>query len=113
LADSEGWIDGGQLFPIASTGARSHRGIPTFASLGMRGLENFVLNLWLLVPAATPEADIAQYRRDLEVLATDSGIQQRQANAYLSTPVLSLAEVEKRFAQENRHWQQAAQGVRR
>jgi tripartite-type tricarboxylate transporter receptor subunit TctC len=113
LADSEVWIDGGQLFPIAITGTRSHRGIPTFAGLGMRGLENFVLNLWLLVPVATSEADISQYRRDLEVLATDPGIQQRQANAYLSTPVLSLAEVEKRFAQENRHWQQAAQGVRR
>jgi tripartite-type tricarboxylate transporter receptor subunit TctC len=79
----------------------------------MRGMENFVINYWLLVPAATPEADISQYRRDLEVLATDPGIQQRQVAAYLSTPVLSLAEVEKRFVQENRHWQQAAQGVRR
>ena len=113
LADGEAWIDGGQLYPIAITGTRSHRGIPTFASFGMRGMENFVINYWLLVPSTTPEADISQYRRDLEVLATDPGIQQRQANAYLSTPVLSLAEVEKRFAQENRHWQQATQGVRR
>ena len=113
LADGESWIDGGQLNAIAMTGARSHRGIPTFASLGIRGLENFVINYWLLVPANTPTSDIAMYRRDLEVLATDPGIQQRQASAYLSTPTLSLAEVERRFAQEQRHWQQATQGVRR
>lgn len=113
LADGESWIDGGQLNAIAMTGSRSHRGIPTFASLGIRGLENFVINYWLLVPANTPASDIALYRRDLEILSTDPGIQQRQASAYLSTPTLSLAEVERRFAQEQRHWQQAAAGVRR
>jgi tripartite-type tricarboxylate transporter receptor subunit TctC len=113
LNDVEPQADAGKTKILAITGTRSINGYPTFASLGVKGLENVSASYGVYASAEMPADRVREMYEIIKQAHRNSEIQESYTKQYFTTtPEMSFAETQAWYRQQARFWRDQASKVK-